>query len=96
MGSIVVVHQLEGGYRRRWVFEWHGRDVVLLRYHLERREGKGHRLVEFFDGQDAGDYGNWKWLEESEVPWDEELQGEVGLAIISRLRIRRPSESRDG
>lgn len=75
------------------MFEWRGQDVVLTRYHLEREEAPGcFRLVEFFDGLEAGGYGNWKWLTEAEVPWDDELKGEVALAIVSRLRIRRPSD----
>jgi hypothetical protein len=98
VGSIVVIHLLDNNQRRRWVFEWSGRDVVLQRYHLEeQRSASDYRLIEFFDGEDAGDdYGDWKWLEESEVPWDDELKGEVALAIVSRLKIRKPSEARSG
>ena len=97
VGPIVVIHRLDDNRRRRWVFAWKGHDVVLQRYHLEQQErAGGYRLVEFFDGEGGGDYGDWKWLRESEVPWDDDLKGEVALAIISRLRIRRPSESTNG
>lgn len=93
MGPIVVIHLLDHNYRKRWVFEWKGRDVVLKRYHLEQQtNADDYRLVEFFDGDDEGNYGDWKWLVESEVPWDDELKGEVFLAIASSIKIRRPSE----
>jgi len=36
-GPLVVIHNLDGGYRRRWVFEWRGRDIVLERYHYEMK-----------------------------------------------------------
>lgn len=92
MGPLVVVHDLGGGFRRRWVFEVKGRDIVLQRYHHEVREGDQFRLVKFYDSQDAGSYGDWQWLSEAEVPWDDELKGEVALALISKLRVRRPSD----
>lgn len=97
MGPIAVIHLLDNHYRRRWVFEWKGRDVVLTRYHLERQTGpKEYRLVEFFDSVDSGGYGDWKWLKEADVPWDDDLKGEVALAILSRLRIRKPGDKTDG
>lgn len=94
MGPVVIIRALDQNHRRRWVFEWRGRDVVLKRYHLERQETDGSfRLVEFFDAEDdVRGYGTWKWLTESRVPWDDELKGEVALAIIDKLRIRRLGE----
>ena len=91
-GPLVVIHDLEQGFRRRWVFDWKGHDIVLLRYHYELKQLGQWRLVEFFDAGDAGGYGDWQWLTEAEVPWDDELMGEVGLALLSKLRIRKPSE----
>jgi hypothetical protein len=98
VGPIIVIHLLDDHRRRRWVFEWKGRDVVLQRYHLEEQtNATDYRLIEFFDGEDAGDdYGDWKWLAESEVPWDDELKGEVALAVVRWLKIRKPGEARNG
>lgn len=92
MCPIAVIHLLENGDRRRWIFEWQGRHIVLQRYHLEHGDGNLHKLIEFFDSNDEGGYGDWKWLEEHEVPWDDELKGEVALAVVSLLRVRKPSD----
>lgn len=92
LGPIMVIHLLNDGYIRRWVFEAKGREIILQRFHLEREEGKGHRLVEFYDADDDGGYGDWKWLTEDEVPWDDELKGEVAYAVIAKLKILKPSE----
>ena len=92
LGPIMVIHLLDDGHIRRWVFEVKGREIILQRYHYERQEGTGHRLIEFFDAEDEGGYGSWTWLEEHEVPWDDELKGEVAYAVVSKLRILKPSE----
>jgi hypothetical protein len=90
-GPLVVIHDLNEGYRRRWIFEWKGKEIILQRYHYEIRDGQQYRLVQFFDALDTGGYGDWQWLSEAEVPWDDELLGEVGLALVAKLRIRRPT-----
>lgn len=90
---LVVIHHLDGGlYRRRWVFEVKGTRITLTRYHQERLEKGTYRLIQYYDSQSPGSYGSWEWLQEQAVPWDDALEGEVALALVSRYQIGRQSD----
>lgn len=84
-----------GLIRQRWVLSLHGAVLVLDRYHYERRYSteQPFKTIKFYDRvRDGEDYGDWQWLEENEVPWDEDLQNQAAVELISRVRVVRPSD----
>lgn len=91
MEPVIVVHEFdEGLHRRRWVFDWEGHTLLLRRYHFERKEKGVWRLLEFYDREETeGGYGPWRWLEEKEVPWDDELKAEAALALVQKVKVGR-------
>lgn len=92
---VTVVQETEDGlYQSKWIFSWVEHHVVLQRYQKSRREGDRWVVTHFWDASDKGGYGNWTWLKEKDVPWDEDLLAEVALAIVSKLTVGRPSDFR--
>jgi hypothetical protein len=90
---IVVVLETEDGlYQEKWIFNWSGYDIVLQRYQHARREADSWVVTRMFDGEDTGTYGNWAWLREDQVPWDDDLKAEAALAVVAKLRVGRPSD----
>ena len=96
--SIVVITESEDGlYRQKWVFEWSYTNLVLCRYYMERRvraEGDCWQLVQFWDREDFGGYGNWTWIKEKDVPFDDELRGHVIMALVDKITIGKPQDFR--
>lgn len=94
--SIVIVQETEDGlYQEKWVFNWSGRTVTLQRYQKARRGGNAWKVVQMFDHLGDGGYGNWTWLKENQVPWDDDIRAEVALAIVSRFRAGLPSDFKE-
>jgi hypothetical protein len=91
---VVVVQETEDGlYQEKWIFNWSGHNIVLQRYHKARRNGESWLVTHMYDVS-GGDYGNWTWIKESEVPWDDELKSEVAHAVVSKIWVGLPSEFR--
>lgn len=81
--------------RQRWVFQVMGHRILLDRYFYERRHSKGQvfKTTKFYDRRHDGEnYGDWTWLTEAEVPWDEELRVDVAAAMVARFEVVRESE----
>ena len=81
--------------RHRWVFSLEGNLLFLDRYHYEKRRRKsdGFKLAKFYDSEgDEGGYGEWEWLSESEVPWDEDIRGEALASVVNQIHVLRRSD----
>lgn len=81
--------------RQRWVFVVMGTRIVLDRYFYERRRSKrgSFKTTKFYDRRHDGEpYGNWTWLTEEEVPWDEDLKAEVFAGLAARFDVVRASD----
>lgn len=98
LGKPVAVTELSesGLIRERWIFSLQGQILVLDRYHYERRwsVGQEFKVVKFYDRHRVPeeDYGDWQWLAEAEVPWDEELQSQALSELMSRFQVVRQSD----
>lgn len=82
--------------RQRWVFQVMGHRIMLDRYFYERRRSKSGKFktTKFYDrAHDGENYGDWTWLSEDEVPWDEELRVDVAAAMVARFEVVRESET---
>lgn len=70
---------------------------MLDRYHHERRYSteQAFKTTKFYDRHRSPgeNYGDWQWLKESEVPWDEDLKGQALAEILNRLRVVRQSDA---
>lgn len=99
LGKPVTVVELSdsGLIRERWIFSLQGRHLVLDRYHHERRYAttQEFRTTKFYDRQrePGEEYGDWQWLEEGEVPWDEELQSQAVSELMSRISVVRKRDA---
>lgn len=98
---VTVVELSDSGLiRQRWVFSLRGPWLVLDRYHYERRFSteQAFRTTKFYDRlRDLDEeYGDWQWLKESEVPWDDELQSQALAELMGRVRVARQSETSPG
>ena len=86
-----------GLVRQRWVFSLQGSTLILDRYHHERRYSteQAFKTTKFYDKARRPDehYGDWQWLKESEVPWDEDLRNLAVAELMSRIRVVRQSDS---
>jgi len=95
---LTIVEEVPSGYvRERWVLSLVGDCLVLDRYYYERRWAKtqGFKVMKFYDrhhGPDEEDYGDWQWIPEDEVPWDEELTVQARNELMARVRVVRQSE----
>jgi len=94
---IAVTELSESGLiRERWIFSVQGQLLILDRYHYERRwsVGQEFKVVKFYDrNRVAGeDYGDWQWLTEAEVPWDDDLQGQAISELMARFQVVRQSD----
>jgi hypothetical protein len=81
--------------RHRWIFVIEQNHLVLDRYHYEKRRKKAdpYKLAKFYDASGNGDdYGNWEWVDENDVPWDEDLQGEALGEVVKTLLVVRRSD----
>ena len=91
---LVVVQESDDGlYQEKWVFHWSRYAITLQRYQKSRKTKGKWVVTHFYDAHDQGGYGNWAWLKESEVPWDDDIKAEVALAVVSRISVKRPSET---
>lgn len=90
---IVVVDEAPSGLiRERWVFSLVGTELVLDRYHHERRYSKSgeFKTTKFFDrGHDGEDYGDWQWMSADEVPWDGDLEGLAMAELMARITVMK-------
>ena len=96
-GKPVTVIELSdsGLIRERWVFSLQGQRLVLDRYHYERRYAttQPFKTTKFYDRLREGEeYGDWVWLDEGAVPWDEELQSQAIGELVSRVQVVRLSD----
>ena len=94
---IVVVEESPSGLiRQRWVFRLQGCQMLLDRYHYERRHAlsQDFKTTKFYDRErlDGEDYGSWTWLDESEVPWDDDLKTEALAQLAQQLVVGRQSD----
>lgn len=95
---ITLTEEAPSGFiRERWVFSLVGIHLVLDRYYYERKWAKKQpfKVVKFYDRHrdpEDGDYGDWEWVTEDEVPWDEELTVQVRSELMSRVKVVRQSE----
>ena len=94
---ITLTEEAPSGFiRERWVFSLVGSNLLLDRYYYERRWAKkqGYKVIKFYDRHrdDTEDYGDWEWITEDEVPWDEELSVQVRSELMTRIRVLRQSE----
>jgi hypothetical protein len=98
LGNPITVIELSnsGLIRERWVFSLHGQYLLLDRYYYERRYAttQEFRATKFYDRHrnPGEEYGDWQWLDESEVPWDEELQSQAVAELINRVQVVRHSD----
>lgn len=82
--------------RHRWVFSLLGNRLQLIRYHYERRRSsrgqfKTTKLYDC-DRDPEEDYGDWAWLAEEDVPWDDELKGEALAKLAEFITVCRKSD----
>jgi hypothetical protein len=93
---ITVIELSDSGLiRERWVFSLQGQRLVLDRYHYERRYAttQPFKTTKFYDRlREDEEYGDWVWLTEDGVPWDEELQSQAIGELMSRVRVVRQSD----
>ena len=94
---ITLTEEASSGFiRERWVFSLAGNDLILDRYYYERRWAKtqDYKVIKFYDRHrdTTEDYGDWQWITEEEVPWDEELTVEARNELMGRVRVVRQSE----
>jgi len=94
---ITVIELSDSGLiRERWVFSLLGQRLVLDRYHYERRYAttQPFKTTKFYDrGRVPGEeYGDWVWLDESAVPWDEELQSQAIGELMSQVQVVRQGD----
>lgn len=94
---VTVVELSDSGLvRQRWVFSLRGPWLVLDRYHHERRYSteQPFKTTKFYDRhREPGEkYGDWQWLSESDVPWDDELQSQAVAELMSRISVVRESD----
>lgn len=93
---VTVVSLSDSGLvRQKWVFSIEGPRLLLSRYYHERRYSttQEFKVVKFYDRlRDGEDYGDWQWLEESEVPWDETLQKQALGEFMSRIQVVRKGD----
>jgi hypothetical protein len=74
------------------VFSLVGTQLVLDRYHHERRYSKSgeFRTNKFYDrDHDGEDYGDWQWLTAAEVPWDDDLKGLAMAELMARVTVKK-------
>ena len=73
-----------------------GQRLVLDRYHYERRYAttQEFRTTKFYDRTrgPGEEYGDWAWLDEDGVPWDEELQSQALGELMSRVQVVRQGD----
>jgi hypothetical protein len=85
-----------GLIRQRWVFSLRGPWLVLDRYIYERRYAttQEFKAVKFYDRHRDPEesYGDWQWLGENEVPWDDDLQSQALVELMSRVHVVRQSD----
>jgi hypothetical protein len=85
-----------GLIRQRWVFSLRNSWLVLDRYLYERRYAttQEFRTVKFYDRHRGPkeNYGDWQWLEENEVPWDDDLQNQALIELASRIHVVRQGD----
>lgn len=90
---VVVIRESEDGlYQQKWTFFRSGHKIILHRYQKSRREKDLWKITHFYDAENKEPYGNWVWLRESRVPWDDNLRNEVAAAILSKFTIGKPSD----
>lgn len=94
---ITVIELSDSGLiRERWVFSLHGQRLVLDRYHYERRYAttQPFKTTKFYDRtrEPGEEYGDWVWLDEDGVPWDEELRSQAVGELMSRVQVVRQSD----
>lgn len=85
-----------GLIRQRWIFTLQGAWLLLDRYYYERRYAttQAFKVTKFYDRlrEPSEEYGDWQWLKESEVPWDEDLQSQAVAELLSRVQAVRQSD----
>lgn len=94
---IVLVEESPSGLvRQRWIFTLLGNVLLLERYHYERRHTKkaNFKVTKLYDrGREPDeDYGDWTWLNEEDVPWDEDLKGEALGELVRHVVVGRQSD----
>ena len=98
LGKPVTVSDLSdsGLVKQRWVFSLNGTWLVLDRYYYDRRYATAQpfKTTRFYDRlrQPGEDYGDWQWLEEKDVPWDDELQSQAVFELVGRISVVRQSD----
>ena len=84
-----------GLIRQRWVFSVLNTKLVLDRYHHERRHSRSQnfKTTKFYDRHQEGEeYGDWIWLSEDEVPWDEAVRADALAVLAARYDVVKASE----
>jgi hypothetical protein len=95
---VTVIELSDSGLiRNRWVFSLQQSWLILDRYYYERRYAttQEFRVMKFYDRlrDPSENYGDWQWLEENDVPWDEDLQGLALTELLSRIQVVRQSDT---
>lgn len=94
---VVLVEVSPGGLvRQRWVFILRGDRLLLERYHYERRRSKtaDFKTAKLYDRdrEPGEDYGDWIWLDEEDVPWDDDTKGEALGELVKHIEVGRQSD----
>lgn len=93
----VIVTEIseDGRIRQRWVFVFQSPWLVLERYYYETRDrvGQDYTLAQFYDRHQGNEsYGNWVWLTEDLVPWDEDLQNQALVELVREIEVVKQSD----
>lgn len=92
---VTVERETKNGLsRRRWVFVFESKYLILHRYLYERRAKKDdpYKVKKFYERGVQEPYGDWEWLTIKDVPWDDELQGDALAELVRRIKVTREGD----
>lgn len=94
MSCTVTIESDSSMIRQRWIFSVVGKALLLERYHYERRRSLNQQFatVKMYDRGNDRSYGDWTWLDEDDVPWDDEIQSLALDEFIAQWSVIRASE----